>query len=53
MVDLIAGTARSGQVGDGKVWVTPVEEVVRIRTGEVGAAASATCSCTVTASPVE
>ena len=39
VVDLIAGTARSGQVGDGKVWVTPVEEVVRIRTGEVGAAA--------------
>ncbi|HOB03740.1 MAG TPA: P-II family nitrogen regulator [Propionibacteriaceae bacterium] len=39
IVDLIASTARSGQIGDGKVWVTPVDQVVRIRTGEVGAAA--------------
>jgi len=28
--------ARTGKIGDGKVWVVPVEEVHRIRTGEVG-----------------
>jgi len=28
--------ARTGRIGDGKVWVTPVEQVVRIRTGERG-----------------
>jgi len=31
--------ARTGQVGDGKIFVVPVEEVVRIRTGETGDAA--------------
>jgi nitrogen regulatory protein PII len=34
-----AKTGVEGKVGDGKVFVTPLEEVVRIRTGEVGAAA--------------
>jgi nitrogen regulatory protein PII len=29
-------TARTGKIGDGKVWVTGVEQVVRIRTGEMG-----------------
>jgi nitrogen regulatory protein P-II 1 len=29
-------TARTGKIGDGKVWVVPVEDVVRIRTGEAG-----------------
>ena len=29
-------TARTGKIGDGKVWVVPVEAVARIRTGEVG-----------------
>ena len=29
-------TANSGSIGDGKVWVTPVETVVRVRTGERG-----------------
>lgn len=29
-------TARTGQIGDGKIWVTPVEAVYRIRTGEAG-----------------
>jgi nitrogen regulatory protein P-II 1 len=29
-------TARTGKIGDGKVWVIPVEEVTRIRTGEAG-----------------
>ncbi len=28
--------ARTGRIGDGKVWVTPVETVVRVRTGERG-----------------
>ncbi len=32
----IVETARTGKVGDGKVWVVPVEDVVRIRTGEAG-----------------
>lgn len=36
IVDLIVGTANSGSIGDGKLWVTPVETVVRIRTGERG-----------------
>ena len=34
VVDTILGIARTGRVGDGKVFVVPVEEVVRIRTGE-------------------
>ncbi|HHU38147.1 MAG TPA: P-II family nitrogen regulator [Propionibacterium sp.] len=36
LLSIIADTARTGQVGDGKVWVTPVESVVRVRTGEAG-----------------
>jgi nitrogen regulatory protein P-II 1 len=36
IVDLIVSTANSGSIGDGKLWVTPVETVVRIRTGERG-----------------
>jgi nitrogen regulatory protein P-II 1 len=36
VVDAIAETARTGKIGDGKVWVTPVETVVRVRTGERG-----------------
>ena len=36
IVDLIVATANSGSIGDGKLWVTPVETVVRIRTGERG-----------------
>ncbi|HJJ00645.1 MAG TPA: P-II family nitrogen regulator [Coriobacteriaceae bacterium] len=36
LVDIICKTARTGEVGDGKVFVSPVEEVVRIRTGEQG-----------------
>jgi nitrogen regulatory protein P-II 1 len=34
VVDAIVEAARSGEVGDGKVFVTPVDRVVRIRTGE-------------------
>jgi nitrogen regulatory protein PII len=36
IVDLIVQTANSGSIGDGKLWVTPIETVVRIRTGERG-----------------
>ena len=35
--DVIQTTATSGKIGDGKIWITPVESVVRIRTGEQGA----------------
>ncbi|MDA3629829.1 P-II family nitrogen regulator [Saccharopolyspora oryzae] len=36
VVDGIVRAARTGQVGDGKVWVTAVDTVVRVRTGETG-----------------
>ena len=36
VADVIADAARTGKIGDGKVWVVPVEEIHRIRTGEVG-----------------
>lgn len=36
VVDAIIGAARTGEVGDGKVFVLPVEDAVRIRTGERG-----------------
>lgn len=39
LVDTIVAAARTGEVGDGKIFVAPVEEVVRIRTGERGATA--------------
>ncbi len=32
----IVETSRTGKIGDGKVWVVPVDSVVRIRTGEAG-----------------
>ena len=34
-IDVIIETARSGKIGDGKIFVTPLERVVRIRTGEL------------------
>jgi nitrogen regulatory protein P-II 1 len=34
-IDAIVAAARTGEVGDGKIFVTPVERVVRIRTGEL------------------
>ena len=37
VVDTVVEAARTGKIGDGKVWVTPVESVVRVRTGERGA----------------
>jgi len=36
VVDAIVAAARTGKIGDGKVWVTEVSEFVRIRTGEKG-----------------
>jgi nitrogen regulatory protein P-II 1 len=36
VVDDIMEHARTGQIGDGKLWVTPVDAVYRIRTGEAG-----------------
>ena len=36
VVDAVVEAARTGKIGDGKVWVTPVEAVVRVRTGERG-----------------
>jgi len=36
VVEAIVAGARSGKIGDGKIFVVPVEEVVRIRTGETG-----------------
>ena len=39
IVEIICNAARTGAVGDGKIWVEPVEEVIRIRTGEHGPAA--------------
>lgn len=36
VVDVILKAAQTGRIGDGKVWVVPVEEVARVRTGERG-----------------
>jgi nitrogen regulatory protein PII len=36
VVKAIVSAARTGSIGDGKVWVIPSEQVVRIRTGEMG-----------------
>ena len=37
VVETILSSARTEKIGDGKVWVTPVETLARIRTGELGA----------------
>ena len=34
VVDAVVEAARTGKIGDGKVWVTPVDTLVRVRTGE-------------------
>ncbi len=36
VVDMIKQSAKTGKIGDGKIFVTPVDEAVRIRTGETG-----------------
>ncbi|MCW2717004.1 MAG: glnB [Pseudonocardia sp.] len=37
VIDIVVRSARTGKIGDGKVWVVPVDTVVRARTGERGA----------------
>ena len=39
VIKVITDAARTGNIGDGKVWATPVDSVVRVRTGESGEAA--------------
>ena len=39
IIDVIVAAAQTGSIGDGKVWSTAVDEVVRVRTGERGAEA--------------
>ncbi|EDL57232.1 MULTISPECIES: P-II family nitrogen regulator [Gimesia] len=36
VVDTILESARTGQIGDGKIFVLPIEDIIRIRTGEAG-----------------
>jgi nitrogen regulatory protein P-II 1 len=36
VVDAVVAATRTGSIGDGKVWTTPVDDVVRVRTGERG-----------------
>ncbi|MBP7493833.1 MAG: P-II family nitrogen regulator [Rhodoferax sp.] len=36
VIEAIEDAARTGKIGDGKIFVTPIEQVVRIRTGETG-----------------
>jgi nitrogen regulatory protein P-II 1 len=35
VVDAVVEAARTGKIGDGKVWVTAVEQIIRVRTGEL------------------
>ena len=37
VVDVIVKSAQTGRIGDGKVWTVPLDDVVRVRTGEHGA----------------
>jgi nitrogen regulatory protein P-II 2 len=39
VIEVIEAAARTGKIGDGKIFVSPLEQVVRIRTGETGASA--------------
>ncbi|WP_275003929.1 P-II family nitrogen regulator [Promicromonospora iranensis] len=39
VTDAMVGAAQTGKIGDGKVWVVPVDDVARVRTGEHGDAA--------------
>ena len=36
VLGVVAEAARTGKIGDGKIWVTPAEAVIRVRTGETG-----------------
>jgi len=39
VVDVIVKAASTGSIGDGKVWTTPIDQVIRVRTGERGSEA--------------
>lgn len=39
IVDVITNAAQTGSIGDGKIWVTSVDSIIRIRTGETGESA--------------
>ena len=39
VIDVIVKSAQTGKIGDGKVWAVPVDDVVRVRTGERGTSA--------------
>lgn len=39
VVQTIVDSARTGNVGDGKIWISPIDEVIRVRTGTAGEAA--------------
>ena len=36
VIEVISNTARTGKIGDGKIFIMPLEQVIRIRTGETG-----------------
>ncbi len=36
VVDIICNVAKTGQIGDGKIFISPIEEAIRVRTGEHG-----------------
>lgn len=36
IMDIIASAARTGKIGDGKIWAMPIERLMRVRTGELG-----------------
>jgi nitrogen regulatory protein P-II 1 len=36
IIDLVAATARTGKIGDGKVWAVDLDRLMRVRTGEIG-----------------
>jgi len=38
-IEAIIAGAKTGKIGDGKIWITPIEDVIRIRTGERGSEA--------------
>jgi nitrogen regulatory protein P-II 1 len=36
VIEIVGNSARTGKIGDGKIWATPVDRLMRIRTGELG-----------------
>lgn len=39
VVDVVTESARTGKIGDGKIFISPIENIIRIRTGETGSEA--------------